>query len=233
MFQIAEQEFGGIDIVCPGAGVYKLSWSNFWHPPSASPASKDKPDAGCYAMMDISLSHPIRTTQLAIANFLNPKSRPKASPANQKRVLHISSIASQLPNFAVPIYVATKHGINGLVRSLALTETLGIRVNAVAPGVIKTPIWTDHPEKLKYFNEEKDDWAMPEGVAEAMLRLLEDPSMVGGTILEVGHRQTRRVEARNDPSPSRSSSICSNIDMGYAEVFDWLADKKRWWKAKM
>lgn len=56
--------------------------------------------------------------------------------------------------------------------------------------------------------------------------------MVGGTILEVGHDQTRRVEALNDPGPSGSGHACSNIDVGFAEVFDWLAHENGWWKGK-
>lgn len=137
MFEVAEEQFGSVDILCPGAGVFEPHWSNFWHPPGTSPASSDDPDGGRYAMLDINLTHPIRATQLAIAKFLNPKRGPKTNPANPKRVVHISSVAGQLPNFVAPIYVATKHGINGLVRSLAPLKMLGIRVNPVAPGLSK------------------------------------------------------------------------------------------------
>jgi 3-hydroxybutyrate dehydrogenase len=82
--------------------------------------------------MDINLIHPIRTTQLAISRFLGAKS--------PKHILHISSIAGQEANLPVPIYSATKHGLNGFVRSLAeLDQKVGIRVTAIAPGIIKTP----------------------------------------------------------------------------------------------
>lgn len=46
-----------------------------------------------------------------------------------------------------------------------------------------------------------DAWATPEEVAVAMLRLIEEPGMVGGTILECGKNHTRRVEGFNDPGP--------------------------------
>ena len=191
MFSTAIEEFGPIDIVCPGAGIYDPHWSNFWHPPGVSGGkSKDAVDGGRYASLDINVTHPIRTTQLAISHFLNSKN------TGPKRVLIISSIAGQNANLNTPIYVAAKHAMNGFIRSLGtLDARLGIRVNGVAPGVIKTPLWTDHPEKMAFLDESKDAWASPEEVAEGMLRCLEDAELGGGKILEIGAGQTRLVEA--------------------------------------
>jgi NAD(P)-dependent dehydrogenase (short-subunit alcohol dehydrogenase family) len=43
-----------------------------------------------------------------------------------------------------PAYVAAKHGVAGLTRAMALDYSgRGIRINAVAPGVIRTPLVTD------------------------------------------------------------------------------------------
>lgn len=222
MFDVANQEFKGIDIVCPGAGIYDPHWSNFWHPPGSA-ASKDAPDAGSYASIDINVNHPIRTTQLAIAEFLKPAHGEKVSTTNPKKVLIISSIAGQVANLATPIYVAGKHAMNGFVRSLGpLDATLGIRVNGVAPGVIKTPLWTEHPEKLKYIDQGKDEWVTPEEVAVAMLRCLEEPELGGGTILEVGAKQTRTVEMLMDPGPSGPGHTVSRLLDNYEEILGWL-----------
>jgi NAD(P)-dependent dehydrogenase (short-subunit alcohol dehydrogenase family) len=198
MFTIGIREFGSIDMVCPGAGIYDPHWSNFWHPPGIpSGASKDSETSGRYTSLDINLTHPIRTAQLAIAHFLNPPPGvAKVSPQNPKRIILISSIAGQNANLNTPLYVAAKHGVNGFIRSLGTLEAeMGIRVNGVAPGVIKTPLWTEHPEKMSFLDEGKDAWATPEEVAEAMVRCVEDAGLGGGTILEVGKGQTRRVEA--------------------------------------
>lgn len=225
MFAVATREFGTVDIVCPGAGIYDPHWTNFWHPPG-SPESRDAPDGGRYATLDINVTHPIRTTQLAISSFLNPEHGPKASPTNPKRVIIVSSIAGQNANLNTPIYVAAKHAMNGFVRSLAaLEDRLGIRVNGVAPGVIKTPLWTEHPEKLGYIDTEKDVWATPEEVAEAMVRCLEEPELPGGTILEVGAKQTRVVGQFNDPGPSGAGHTVSKIEGAYEDVFGWLAQE--------
>ncbi|OCL14952.1 NAD(P)-binding protein [Glonium stellatum] len=222
MFEVADKEFGGVDVVCPGAGIYDPHWSNFWYPPGST-VSKDSPDGGHYASLDINITHPIRTTQLAIATFLKPSQGEKVSPTNPKRVVITSSIAGQLANLNTPLYIAGKHAMNGFIRSLGkLDPNLGIRVNGVAPGLIKTPLWTDHPEKLTFVDQDKDVWATPEEVAEAMLRCLEDPEMVGGTILEVGAGQTRKVAMLNDPGPSGPGHTVSNIGANYANVFELL-----------
>lgn len=43
-----------------------------------------------------------------------------------------------------PAYVSAKHGVVGLTRTMALDHSAnGIRINAVAPGVIETPLVTD------------------------------------------------------------------------------------------
>jgi 3-hydroxybutyrate dehydrogenase len=113
----------------------RQSWSSFWYPPG-SPQSKDRVDGNAYKLLDINLTHPIRTTQLAIAHFLEKKKK--------GNILHVSSIAGQLANPVSPLYIASKYGVSGFVRSLGPLESrFGIRVTAVAPGVIKTPLWTE------------------------------------------------------------------------------------------
>ncbi|KZL84386.1 short chain dehydrogenase [Colletotrichum incanum] len=239
MFNVAIIEFGGFDVFCPGAGVYEPHWSNFWHPPG-SPESKDSVDGGRYALLDINLTHPIRSTQLAISYWLHPKvsAKPtfippiKASSDNPKRIVHISSVAGQVPNFNAPLYAASKFAVTGFVRSLAqLDETDGIRVNAVAPGVVRTPLWTENPEKLINLDANQDGWVTPQEVAQAMLRCIEEDAFVGGSILEVGKDHTRLVQAFNDPGPDRDPKnglVARNVSKGTEMIFAWLKDATKW-----
>lgn len=249
LFDAALAEFDDFDVVCPGAGAYEPHWSNFWHPPG-SRESGDAVDGepGRYALLDINLTHPIRATQLAISHWLYPPPPPppsgpssptttrtrraKVSPSNPKRVVHISSVAGQMPNLNAPVYSASKFAVTGFVRSLAgLEDKLGVRVNAVAPGIVRTPLWLEHPEKLVSIEPERDGWVTPDECAVAMLRCVEEDGMIGGTVLEVGRGRTRRVENVNDPGPSldpRDGLVSGRLEDGNDMVWGWLGDESMW-----
>ncbi|KAF5686185.1 15-hydroxyprostaglandin dehydrogenase [Fusarium denticulatum] len=223
-FEVAKKEFGGYDIVCPGAGVYDPPFSNFWHP-AGTALSKDVHSASRFTSLDINLTHPIYATQQAIGHFTENR-----KPGS---IVHISSIAAQGPVLSVPMYCAAKAGISHFVRSLGGLETppestdlASIRVTAVAPGVIKTPLWTEHPEKLAWIDGAKDEWVEPEDVALAMLSLVEKDEYVGGTVLEVGKGQTREVHVLNDVGPSGSGHTVSGLKKGVDEVWEILSQKR-------
>jgi NAD(P)-dependent dehydrogenase (short-subunit alcohol dehydrogenase family)/catechol 2,3-dioxygenase-like lactoylglutathione lyase family enzyme len=56
-------------------------------------------------------------------------------------IINISSVSGFRPQPATPAYVAAKHGVNGLTKVAAVENgDHNIRVNAVAPGAIDTPM---------------------------------------------------------------------------------------------
>lgn len=201
VFTKAVAEFGSFEIVCPGAGIFEPSWSSFWRPPGTN-VSRDFLDANHYTTLDVNLIHPIRTTQLAIQHWTKAENAKKQTPETPKRVVQIASIAGYAPSLVNPLYAVSKYGIVGFTRSMAnLDAGLGIRINAIAPGIVRTPLWTDHPEKLAYLEEDRKDWITGREVAAAMLTLLESEDHAGGTVLEIGKNTLRKVATYNDPGP--------------------------------
>ena len=69
---------------------------------------------------------------------------------NYGKVINISSLAALSPKFGQTNYAASKAGILGFTKSLALeTAKKGITVNAIAPGYIDTDMLKTIPDDLK------------------------------------------------------------------------------------
>lgn len=57
-----------------------------------------------------------------------------------RNVLFISSVASMRGEKGVAVYSASKGGVDSLVRSLAVELAPAVRVNAILPGLVRTPM---------------------------------------------------------------------------------------------
>jgi NAD(P)-dependent dehydrogenase (short-subunit alcohol dehydrogenase family) len=90
-------------------------------------------------------------------------------------IVNTSSIAGLTGGAGLPAYIASKHGVAGLTRAAALEYGRhNIRVNAVCPGPIRTPM-------LNKLLKRRDDAEAKLARAEP-LRRLGEPSEIGETV---------------------------------------------------
>jgi NAD(P)-dependent dehydrogenase (short-subunit alcohol dehydrogenase family) len=93
--------------------------------------------------MDVNVIGPIIATQ-AFGPLLGADASLKGTPG---RIVMISSVAGQNGNPLTSAYSASKHAIEGLSEGLRRELMLfGIDVIIVAPGAVKTPIWSKAEE---------------------------------------------------------------------------------------
>lgn len=108
-------------------------------------------------------------------------------------IVNCSSVAGLVGFQGLPAYVASKHGVIGLTKTAALEcAKLGIRVNAVCPGVIQTPmidrLTGKKKESIEQFTalEPMGRFGLAEEIAQAVIWLCsEEASFVTGIAMPV------------------------------------------------
>ncbi|EHN8922364.1 3-hydroxybutyrate dehydrogenase [Enterobacter asburiae] len=120
MMRYAESQFGGVDILVNNAGIQHVA------PVDAFPVEKWND------IIAINLSSVFHTSRLAL-----PAMREK----NWGRIINIASVHGLVASKEKSAYVATKHGVVGFTKSLALETTrTGVTANTICPGWVLTPL---------------------------------------------------------------------------------------------
>lgn len=98
-------------------------------------------------------------------------------------IVNCASIAGLIGFPGIPAYVASKHGVNGLTKTAALEYAKsGIRINAVCPGVIETPMIDRFAHGEAQIRKQLADGepvgrvGRPDEIADAVLWLCSDSS---------------------------------------------------------
>ena len=120
MVRRAHDELGGPDIVINNAGVQHVS------------KIEDFPVEKWDAIIAINLTSAFHVIRAAVP-FMKEK--------KWGRIISTASAHSKVASPNKAAYVAAKHGIAGLTKTVALeTATFGITVNAISPGYVWTPL---------------------------------------------------------------------------------------------
>lgn len=108
---------------------------------------------------------------------------PEIIKAGKGAIINCASVAGLVGFVGLPAYTASKHGVIGLTKTAALEYgKLNVRVNAVCPGVIKTPMLDRVTGKKKEVEKQYQSLepigrlGEPEEVAEAVIWLSSDAS---------------------------------------------------------
>lgn len=120
MVESAVARFGAVDIVVNNAGIQHVA------PVDEFPVEKWD------AIIAINLSSAFHTTRAAL---------PAMKKKGWGRIVNIASAHALVASPFKAAYVAAKHGIAGLTKTVALeVAQQGITVNAICPGYVRTPL---------------------------------------------------------------------------------------------
>jgi NAD(P)-dependent dehydrogenase (short-subunit alcohol dehydrogenase family) len=165
--ETAVERFGSVDALVNNAGI-------FFPKPFLDYSTED-----FRALSSTNLEGFIFITQLVVKQMLSQKS--------SGSIVSITATIADHPLAALTASVPmiTKGGINAISRSLAMEYAKqGLRVNAVAPGVVATPLLKGVPEEFLRTLSPLGTIATAKDIAEAVFYLT-DASQVTGEVLHV------------------------------------------------
>ncbi|HHY55761.1 MAG TPA: SDR family oxidoreductase [Chloroflexi bacterium] len=150
--------FGRVDVLFANAGIY-----------IPGQVAEGDPDAWA-RLMDINIDGVLRPVHAVLAHMMAQKAGD---------ILVTSSISGFVDIHWEPVYSASKHAIQSFVHTLRRQVAQhGIRVGAVAPGLVANELWGfTEPERIAEMVE-KHAGITSEDVAEAVVFMLSRPSHV-------------------------------------------------------
>jgi len=161
LIQAAEQRFGRVDVLINNAGIFV-----------------PKPFVE-YTPEDFQR---VVSTNLAGFFFVSQEAARHMQKKGGGQIINISTTLAQQPvaGLSIALTSLTKGGLNAVTRGLAIEYAqTGIRVNAIAPGIVDTPMHkAEHHESLKRMHPIQRLGTVEE-IVEAALFLVKAPFITG------------------------------------------------------
>ena len=149
-------QFGRIDVLMHSAGVdVGAEWkerlgTGMAAQAKARSAGETIPSAGLTESLDDDAWHRVVSVNLDGTFFTCRAVLRQMVEQRSGSIITVASNAAQIGIAGMPHYVASKAGVIGLTRSLAREfAPVGIRVNAIAPGGVDTPMFRRNSEKVR------------------------------------------------------------------------------------
>jgi 3-hydroxybutyrate dehydrogenase len=140
MVALTADQFGSIDVLVNNAGIFHVS------------SAETTPPAKWDATMAINLTAAFHAIRAVL---------PAMKTRGWGRIINLASAVGLFGQANAAAYAASKHGLVGLTRSIALeVAQLGITVNAICPGYVLTPL----------VQREVSDTARARGVSEEQVK---------------------------------------------------------------
>ena len=178
MVEAAVAEFGGLDVVCNSAAVI-----------TRGPITETD-EADMDFVLDVNLAGPMRLAKAALPALVE----------RNGTLINVSSEAGERGIANLPVYCASKGGLNTLTKQLAVEYgPEGVNVNAISPGTTKTAmneeVRATDPEWIERRREDIPIGSLnePEDVAELAVYLASGPAkQVNGAVVNIDGGTTAR-----------------------------------------
>lgn len=173
LFGQIEEEWGTVDVLVANAGA------------GVSAPVVRTTDDDWERMLELNLTAPFRCIRRALPAMIERR---------YGRIIVTASIASKIGEPYIAAYTASKHGVLGLVRSVAAEVAQdGVTVNAICPGYVDTPMTATTVSEIvqKTGRSEEDARAalerkqaigrliQPEEVADVMMMCVSNSAITG------------------------------------------------------
>ncbi|KAE8350834.1 hypothetical protein BDV28DRAFT_162699 [Aspergillus coremiiformis] len=183
LFKQAAQHFGAIDIVIANAGT--METQPVLDLNDTDEAGNLKESTEGFKVIDVNLKGTLNTLRLALHHM-------KSKPSPSGSIVLLASTAGYFGGSGVTAYVASKHGVVGLLRAAQdVARQYAIRVNAIAPFYTPTRLTAGF---ARQWEEAELDANTPTAVAEAIAHVAMDDGRTGSCVLVAG-RYLRELES--------------------------------------